>query len=951
MDLVLAKIFATALVFSQVATEPSKLTTKFDETRDVAVVSKLLRAGCAHMRKAFDVEDLNLDDLIATAMADVDALTADQAVLRGINIKDMHVAYRQFCKNENVRNSPINLAEVIRFYNETLADLPSSVDLASLKPPGVSTVLDATGERVRQRRAWVPIDRIPLLVQQAFIAAEDKRFYEHKGVDERALVRAFIANFARAGRLQGGSTITQQVVKNLLVGSEVAYERKMREMVLASRLESSVEKSKILELYLNSIYLGRGSRGIEMASQSYFGMPATELDVTEAALLASLAKGPSFYNPARHPTRSRDRISYVLGRLHEDGVIDAEGLKRGLASLPPKLSAYEGLPQGSHFSDYIAREGKAVANLDLSVSDTYTVQATLHPKLQRAAESALQEGLSRYERSAGRADFEGPELSLAAAVARIAAEPAGDKSKPAWQRALEGARLPLQDVHWPAAIVIETGNRSGVRVGLANGRVVPLSLGRVRSSKLKLYDVVRVQLVERKGKAVRADLRSRPIIQGSVVVLDNQTGRILAMAGGFSYSLSQLNRASQSQRQPGSSIKPLVYLAALQGGLQPNTLVRNDAVTYQPIGGSARSRPEDFWTPKNYDGSEGGILTMRQALEASKNLPTARLLDGIDATPPQSLDQICKLALEVKLYKDCMRYYPFVLGAQPVRPIDMATFYATIANEGLRPTPHSIETISRNDDEVVYRHEKSPEEVTSADRASFYQLKAMLQGVLARGTANGLSHMAPYVAGKTGTTTEENDAWFVGFSNEVTVAVWVGYDNADGRRRTLGAGRTGGNVAIPIFAPVMQAVWAHYAPKTVLKPASPEARRHLAVPRREKPSRRAGLLPEYLRKDDRGRTVDARYRLLSRKDRDAYAATTTVTTTTTTQPSRRRSRAVQSTETRAREMRPTYIPRRENPRSAGQGFGWGWQGGGWGQQNWTNHHDDTSRSPGGRGFW
>lgn len=955
MELVLAKIFATALVFSQVATAPSQLTTKFDETRDVPTVSKLLRDGCAHMRKAFDVEDLNLDDLISTAMADVDALTADQAVLRGINIKDMLVAYRQFCKNENVRNSPIDLKQVIRFYNETLADLPSSVDLSGLKPPGMSTIVDATGERFRQRRTWTPIEQIPLHVQQAFIAAEDKRFYEHKGIDERGLVRAFVANFARAGRLQGGSTITQQVVKNLLVGSEVAYERKMREMVLASRLESSVPKSTILELYLNSIYLGRGSWGVEMASHSYFGKPVTDLSVPEAALLASLAKGPTFYNPDRNAARSQERTAYVLRRMQEDGYIDADALKRDLAGLPLKLAAYEGLPQGSYFTDYLAREGKAVANTDIFVGDAYTVKSTVHPKIQRAAEAALQEGLSRYERGAGRVEFAGAEINLADAVAHAAAEFAGDKSKPAWQRALEGARLPVQDVQWPAAIVVEAGGRSGVRVGLANGQVLSLSLGRVPSSRLKLHDVVRVQLTESKGKAVRAELRTRPIVQGAVVVLENQTGRILAMVGGFSYSLSQLNRATQSQRQPGSSFKPLVYLAALQSGLQPNTLVRDDSITYPPIGGSAKSRPEDFWTPKNYDGNEGGILTMRQALEASKNLPAARLLEGIEATPPQSLEQVCKLSLQLKIYKECIPYYPFVLGAQPVRPIDLATFYATIANEGLRPTPYAIETISRND-EVVYRHQQSLEDTAMADHGSFYQLKQMMQGVVARGTAARLSYMAPYVAGKTGTTDSENDAWFVGFSNEVTVAVWVGYDNADGQRRTLGSGRTGGNVAIPIFEPIMQSVWANYAPKTALKPASADARRFLAVPRGERgeqsSSRRAGMLPEYFRRDQRGRTVDARYRLLSRKDRNAYASATS-----NGQSSRRRGRQTE-TDARTGETRQAPTVRREYPRAAGQQQGgWGWQGGwgggwqgGWGQQNWSNH-DDPGRGAAGRGFW
>jgi membrane carboxypeptidase/penicillin-binding protein len=412
------------------------------------------------------------------------------------------------------------------------------------------------------------------------------------------------------------------------------------------------------------------------------------------------------------------------------------------------------------------------------------------------------------------------------------------------------------------------------------------------------------------------------------VVLENKSGRILAMTGGFSYSTSQLNRVAQSQRQPGSSFKPLVYLAALQRGLQPNTLVRDDAVTYPPIERSAKSRPEDYWSPQNYGGGEGGVITLRQALETSRNLATARLLDGIEASPPQSLDNICRLAQHLKLYKDCMRYYPFVLGAQPVRPIDLAAFYATIANEGLRPMPHSIDTITRGE-HVIYKHDVLPEEVSLADKASFYQLKAMMQGVLARGTARSLASMAPYVAGKTGTTDGENDAWFVGFSNEVTVAVWVGYDNADGIRRTLGSGRTGGGVAAPIFEPVMRAVWEHYAPKTVLRPASREAMRHLVVARGEQKSpasRTAALLPEYLRRDERGRTVDARYRLLSKNDREAHAA-------------ERARKAKQRRDREEQESQAASDPRRDNNGWPSGSFGWGqWQ-------------SDNDRWRGGRGFW
>ena len=276
------------------------------------------------------------------------------------------------------------------------------------------------------------------------------------------MIRAFIANFARPGRLQGGSTITQQVVKNLLVGGEVAYERKMREMVLASRLERSVGKSRILELYLNSIYLGRGAWGVEMASQSYFGKPVASLDVTEAAVLAGLAKGPTFYNPERHVDRSVARTSYVLNRLHEDGAIDESLLKSSIESLPAHLVGYEGVPRGSYFADYLAREGKSVAKIDIFGGDPYTVRATIHPQLQQAAEVALQEGLSRYERNAGRTDFQQAEINLADAVAKVAADQGADVSKPAWQIALESARLPISDIHWPAAVVMESDKRGKV---------------------------------------------------------------------------------------------------------------------------------------------------------------------------------------------------------------------------------------------------------------------------------------------------------------------------------------------------------------------------------------------------------------------------------------------------------------------------------------------------------
>jgi membrane peptidoglycan carboxypeptidase len=306
-------------------------------------------------------------------------------------------------------------------------------------------------------------------------------------------------------------------------------------------------------------------------------------------------------------------------------------------------------------------------------------------------------------------------------------------------------------------------------VGLTDGRVLPLSIDNAAAQrKLALYDVVLVRVTEGKGKTARAELRVRPLVQGAVVVLENKTGRILAMSGGFSYPLSQLNRTTQAVRQPGSAIKPLSYLAALRRGLQPNTLISDDPITLPPIGGG-RAREQDYWTPKNYDGGGGGILTLRRALENSRNLATVHLLDGgIENTPEASLDRVCKLAVEAHIYRECVRYYPFVLGAQPVRPIDLAAFYAAIANEGQRPLPHTVDSIDR-DGQTIYRYQQTASgTISSVDRTAFYQLKSMMQGVLARGTARAISGLAPYVAGKTGTSDEENDAWFVGFTNDVT---------------------------------------------------------------------------------------------------------------------------------------------------------------------------------------
>jgi membrane carboxypeptidase/penicillin-binding protein len=911
MDTILVKLFATALALSEVTTQPQAVKTHFDPVQDQAEVVQMLRNGCGHMEQAFNIESINLDDLISTALNDPTAAGANIPAFHGLNFTDLNTAYHQFCKNEPITSPVVDLSQVIDFFNTAATDLPDPTTLKGRKLPSLSQVLDGSGKDFADvfepgnRRIWVPLAGVPDQVQKAFIAAEDRRFYQHHGVDERGIIRAFIGDLAEPGRPQGGSTITQQVVKNLLVGEDVTYERKIREMIVASRLESTLNKNDILELYLNSAYLGRASWGIEMAARSYFGKSAKDLSLGEGAMLAGLLKGPNYYNPDRHPNRAKDRLAYVLERMQEDGVITAAQKNQALAS-PPKLIAFT-LPHrdsGFHFVDFLGREAKADGAASLT-ADSYTVHSTINAQLQHDTEAALQEGLAHYEISTGRAQFRGPEANIADAVQKLEVD--NKSALPAWQQALQAVHLPLYDVHWTTAVVLQKGGKYGgdgpIRVGLPDGRIVPLSTwsGTIRR-ELSLYDVVYVNVVEprygaprrdsrSKGNAAQptaqAELRVRPTVQGAALVLENKTGRILAMAGSFSYPLSQLNRTAQTQRQPGSAMKPVTYLTALQRGLQPNTLIPNEPITFPPIGSGVdgrdvisrefgdNAREEDYWSPHNDDYSEGGVYTLRRGLENSVNVITAHLLDGgIDASPEKSLDDICATAVAAKIYPQCVRYYPFILGAQPVKMIDLAAFYAAIANEGALPQPHGIDSIEQ-DGRTIYQYPNTPlPRIGDADPAAFYQLKSILQGVVARGTARRIASLSPYVAGKTGTTENFVDGWFVGFTNDVTVAVWVGYDNADGKRRPLGSNEDGAHVAVPIFQPIIEAVWAdNVAPKTPLSGPSPQARRDLVdIPIDYMSGNRmnGGNFIEHFRRSADGQVADTQYQLVSQDDAYAY---------------------------------------------------------------------------------
>ena len=533
----------------------------------------------------------------------------------------------------------------------------------------------------------------PNLVQKAFVAAEDRRFYQHHGVDERGIIRAFMGNLGESGRPQGGSTITQQVVKNLLVGEDVTYERKIREIIVASRVESTLTKAEILELYLNSAYLGRSSWGVEMAARSYFGKSAKALTLGEGAMLAGLLKGPNFFNPDRRPERAKERLAYVLGRMQEDGVVSPEQRAEALAALP-KIVALDRQRRdtGFHFVDFLGREAKA-DGIESLTAQPYTVHSTINATLQRDTEAALQEGLAHYEIENGRVRFHGPEANIADAVQKLSAghhggapgatADAAPGTTPAWQQALANVHLPLYDVHWEPAVILRSGKRGdeALRVGLADGRVLPLTTrGLATRRNLNQYDVVYVHVTgsgdgrasdgrasdgrtRARATVAQAQLRVRPTVQGAALVLENKTGRILTMAGSFSYRLSQLNRTSQTRRQPGSAIKPVTYLTALQKGLQPNTLIPDEPFTLPPIVSEgigsydtgtvghklANARDEDYWTPRNSGHAAGGLYTMRRGLENSVNIVTAHLLEGgIETDPEKSLDDICATAVAAK---------------------------------------------------------------------------------------------------------------------------------------------------------------------------------------------------------------------------------------------------------------------------------------------------------------
>ncbi len=845
MNPLIIKVLAVGLTLSQLFTKPvEKFKDHFDPASEQAEAEATLRTGCKFITEKFGAENINFDLLFTTMKENLEkpltsgeappaaevasgpgGLTASLKLER--DVPAMYPIYKRYCKGEKLSSSEETesnqtLTAAIEFFNRAVADLPDHNKLKGLKLPGSSLVLDDDGNRFSEiytdnnRRRWIAIRDIPKSVQLAFVATEDQRFYEHNGLDVRGIIRAFMSNTASSGRPQGGSTITQQVVKNLLTGDDLTFERKIREMVLALRVESLMSKAEILELYLNYVYLGRASWGVDMAAQSYFGKSVKQVNMTEAAMLAALTRGPTFYSPVTHLDRLQERIEYVLGQMDKVNKLNKDSAKdRFVADLDlpaaqafkPKLADFESpnARAGFYFLNEIRKNARNLPNVGSLTASSYVVKSTIHSGLQKIATRALQDGLGDYEEAA-----DGRRLSRFTSEGSIAEKM--KKPKATWQEVMSVVRPKLYDVQWPLAVVLPPDAKvRGLRVGLADGKVLALNAGGVR---LNTYDLLYVKPNE---AGTAATVRVRPAVQGSTVVLEAKTGKVLAMVGGFSFPLEQVNRVTQTQRPPGSTLKPFVYLAALQLGLQPNTQLLDAPISIK-VGNK-------IWSPNNYDAGAAslGKVTIRRAIEKSLNRPTVRLSLRIGDTPEDGLKYIGLTEERLGIHEKAQTNPASVLGTQDAKLIDMATAYATVANIGERPMPTFIDSVSQNGVELYHRPRFSKTPVNRIDRVAFYQLRRILEGTVARGTAAKMSDLAGCVAGKTGTSSSHRDAWFIGFTNDLVVATWVGYDNTH-IRSSLGNKYTGGHVALPIAEKIIRESFMIYKPKEPLRGPPDEIR-------------------------------------------------------------------------------------------------------------------------------
>jgi penicillin-binding protein 1A len=732
------------------------------------------------------------------------------------------------------------------FYRQAVADLPDYRWLSDYQPPQMSRIYAADSrlmaELAQERRVFVPIEAIPVLLQQAFIAAEDQRFWQHHGVDPLGILRAVVSNLEQLGtgrRMGGASTITQQVAKNMLVGSDRTLMRKAREAILALRIEDTMPKARILEIYLNEIFLGAQAYGVASAAQNYFNKSLDELTLAEMAFLAALPKGPNNYNPVRNPEGAKARRDWVLDRMVEDGAITPEEARAAQAEpiIPRPLRRPDMVAVGQYFTEEVRRELVSRFGQEQTTMGGLVVRTSLDPELQAAAEKSLRDGLIGYDRRRG--GWRGP-------VARIS--PAATEWLPQLSQA---QRPPGTPAEWQLAAVLEVRDREARLAWLerpdprgapqprtatlplddVSGWARPVRDGRLGAAPRRMQEVLTpgdVVLVEAlhgapaqspaqssaqgpaqgrtPARAERVSLRQLPQVEGAVVALDPNNGRVMAMVGGWSFERSWFNRASQAMRQPGSSFKPFVYLPALEQGIPPNQRLLDAPIEIMT--------PQGLWRPGNYGGgAPKGWVTMRSALERSLNLVTIRLAQQV------GIGAVADAAQRFGVIPNMPRVLAMSLGAGETTVLRQAAAYAAFVNGGREVTPTLIDSVQDRFGRVIWRTDirrcegcdsdwtagpptLSEERRQLTDPVSAFQMVSLLQGVVQRGTGSraGQGLNRP-IAGKTGTTDDYKDNWFVGFTPDLVVAVWVGFDEP----RSLGTNETGGSNAAPIFHDVVEA--------------------------------------------------------------------------------------------------------------------------------------------------
>ena len=693
-------------------------------------------------------------------------------------------------------------------------DLPDYSQLKNYEPAVMTRVHAADGsllaEYSRERRLYLPSAAIPKLVKNAFIAAEDKNFYTHKGFDPEGILRAGYVFLQGNKRVQGASTITQQVAKNFLLSADRTFERKVREILLSLRIESAYSKDKILELYLNEIYLGLSNYGVAAAALGYFDKSVHELTVAEVAYLAALPKEPSALNPFRNHDRAVERRNYVIGRMLDDGYITAEEAKTARASpltVNPRALTPNSIAAG-FFAEEVRRELSERYGEKKLYEGGLSVRTTLDPKLQLMARKALVDGLVRYDEAHGwHGTVKTIDLGQDWGVPLGEIPEYGD-IKP-WRLAValdvtdNAIRVGLQPEH----------DKSGALVADRVTGVVTADgakwTGRRPKAIAKPGDVVYVEPLA--GKAGEYRLRQIPEVSGACVAMDPFTGRVLAMVGGFSYDQSEFNRATQAQRQPGSSFKPFVYADALYSGYTPSSIVLDEPIQIDQGNG-------EIWSPANFEGKSGGPHTLRFGIEHSINQMTVRLARDI------GMPLIVEFAKKFGVYDNLPPYLSMSLGAGETTVLRMVTGYSIFANGGKKVKATLIDRIQDRWGNTIYRHDEricptcdapkwdnqdepklvdKREEVI--DPLTAYQITSIMEGVIQRGTGIAIKEVGKHLAGKTGTTNEAKDLWFVGYAPDLAFGVFMGFD----KPRSLGDSAQAALYTAPIFRDFMKMALAN----------------------------------------------------------------------------------------------------------------------------------------------